>query len=198
MPNTMLEVAAATAERDPIFSINPLYAVGFIGLVIILFVVAEYNRFVQLKHKIKHAKLGIDVYLTQRFDLIPNLVECVKGYAAHEERVFTEMARLRGEYDKNKDLKSGSELYNRCNEVLAIGESNPYLQASEQFLNLQRNLTKMESQLQAARRIYNGDVTLYNTTISTFPNSFFASLFGFHEEELFVIEEYKKENVKIN
>ncbi len=198
MPNTMLEVAAATAERDPIFSINPLYAVGFIGLVIILFVVAEYNRFVQLKHKIKHAKSGIDVYLTQRFDLIPNLVECVKGYAAHEERVFTEMARLRGEYDKNKDLKSGSELYNRCNEVLAIGESNPYLQASEQFLNLQRNLTKMESQLQAARRIYNGDVTLYNTTISTFPNSFFASLFGFHEEELFVIEEYKKENVKIN
>lgn len=198
MPNTMLEVAAATAERDPIFSINPLYAVGFIGLVIILFVIAEYNRFVQLKHKIKHAKSGIDVYLTQRFDLIPNLVECVKGYAAHEERVFTEMARLRGEYDKNKDLKSGSELYNRCNEVLAIGESNPYLQASEQFLNLQRNLTKMESQLQAARRIYNGDVTLYNTTISTFPNSFFASLFGFHEEELFVIEEYKKENVKIN
>ena len=198
MPNTMLEVAAATAERDPIFSVNPLYAVGFIGLVIILFVVAEYNRFVQLKHKIKHAKSGIDVYLTQRFDLIPNLVECVKGYAAHEERVFTEMARLRGEYDKNKDLKSGSELYNRCNEVLAIGESNPYLQASEQFLNLQRNLTKMESQLQAARRIYNGDVTLYNTTISTFPNSFFASLFGFHEEELFVIEEYKKENVKIN
>ena len=198
MPNTMLEVAAATAERDPIFSINPLYAVGFIGLVIILFVVAEYNRFVQLKHKIKHAKSGIDVYLTQRFDLIPNLVECVKGYAAHEERVFTEMARLRGEYDKNKDLKSGSELYNRCNEVLAIGESNPYLQASEQFLNLQRNLTKMECQLQAARRIYNGDVTLYNTTISTFPNSFFASLFGFHEEELFVIEEYKKENVKIN
>ena len=69
---------------------------------------------------------------------------------------------------------------------------------SEQFLNLQKNLTKMESQLQAARRIYNGDVTLYNTTISTFPNSFFASLFGFHEEELFVIEEYKKENVKIN
>lgn len=198
MPNTMLEVAAATAERDPMFSINPLYTVGFIGLVIILFVVAEYNRFVQLKHKIKHAKSGIDVYLTQRFDLIPNLVECVKGYAAHEERVFTEMARLRGEYDKNKDLKSGSELYNRCNEVLAIGESNPYLQASEQFLNLQRNLTKMESQLQAARRIYNGDVTLYNTTISTFPNSFFASLFGFHEEELFVIEEYKKENVKIN
>ena len=180
MPNTMLEVAAATAERDPIFSINPLYAVGFIGLVIILFVVAEYNRFVQLKHKIKHAKSGIDVYLTQRFDLIPNLVECVKGYAAHEERVFTEMARLRGEYDKNKDLKSGSELYNRCNEVLAIGESNPYLQASEQFLNLQRNLTKMESQLQAARRVYNGDVTLYNITIETtilFPHKKSQKLF---------------------
>ena len=120
-----------------------------------------------------------------------------KGYAAHEEKVFTEMARLRGEYDRNKDLKAGSELYNKCNDILAIGEANPYLQASEQFLNLQKNLTKMESQLQAARRIYNGDVTLYNTTISTFPNSIFASFFGFHEEELFVIEEYKKENINI-
>ena len=66
-----------------------------------IFLIAEYNRFVQLKHKIKQAKSGIDVYLTQRFDLIPNLVECVKGYAAHEEKVFTEMARLRGEYDFN-------------------------------------------------------------------------------------------------
>lgn len=198
MSDTMLQIAATTAEREPLFSINPLAVVGFIAIVAILFIIAEYNRFVQLRHKIKQAKSGIDVYLTQRFDLIPNLVECVKGYAAHEERVFTEMARLRGEYDMNKNLKAGSELYNKCNEVLAIGESNPYLQASEQFLNLQKNLTKMESQLQAARRIYNGDVTLYNITISTFPNSFFASLFGFHEEELFVIEEYKKENVKIN
>jgi LemA protein len=197
MTDTMLEVAAASAESTPIILINPIYIIAVIGIIIIVFIIAEYNKFVQLKHKIKQAKSGIDVYLTQRFDLIPNLVECVKGYAAHEEKVFTEMARLRSEYSKNKDLRAGSELYNKCNEVLALGETNPYLQASDQFLNLQKSIIKMESQLQAARRIYNGDVTLYNTTISTFPNSFFASLFGFHEEELFVIEEYKRENVVI-
>ena len=112
MSDTMLQIAATTAEREPLFSINPLAVVGFIAIVAILFIIAEYNRFVQLRHKIKQAKSGIDVYLTQRFDLIPNLVECVKGYAAHEERVFTEMARLRGEYDMNKNLKAGSELYN--------------------------------------------------------------------------------------
>lgn len=197
MTHAMVSVAEASAEATPQMGFNPLYFIVFLAIVAIILIIAEYNKFVQLKHKIKQAKSGIDVYLTQRFDLIPNLVECVKGYAAHEEKVFTEMARLRGEYDRNKDLKAGSELYNKCNDVLAIGEANPYLQASEQFLNLQKNLTKMESQLQAARRIYNGDVTLYNTTISTFPNSIFASFFGFHEEELFVIEEYKKENINI-
>lgn len=198
MSDTMLRVAAETSNAAPQIGGNPLYVLIFILMIAAIFLIAEYNRFVQLKHKIKQAKSGIDVYLTQRFDLIPNLVECVKGYAAHEEKVFTEMARLRNEYTKSKDLKAGSELYNKCNDVLAIGEANPYLQASEQFLNLQKNLTKMESQLQAARRIYNGDVTLYNTTISTFPNSLLASFFGFHEEELFIIEEYKKENININ
>ncbi len=198
MSDTMLMAAADASNAAPQIGVNPLYVLMFILIVGAIFLVAEYNKFVQLRHKIKQAKSGIDVYLTQRFDLIPNLVECVKGYAAHEEKVFTEMARLRGEYERSKDLKAGSELYNKSNNILAIGEANPYLQASEQFLNLQKNLTKMESQLQAARRIYNGDVTLYNTTISTFPNSLFASFFGFHEEELFVIEEYKKENININ
>ena len=198
MSDTMLMAAADASNAAPQIGVNPLYVLMFILIVGAIFLVAEYNKFVQLRHKIKQAKSGIDVYLTQRFDLIPNLVECVKGYAAHEEKVFTEIARLRGEYERSKDLKAGSELYNKSNNILAIGEANPYLQASEQFLNLQKNLTKMESQLQAARRIYNGDVTLYNTTISTFPNSLFASFFGFHEEELFVIEEYKKENININ
>lgn len=196
--DAMMTVFAETAKRDPLLNINPLYVIIFLAILVCVIFIVEYNKFVQLRHKIRQAKSGIDVYLTQRFDLIPNLVECVKGYAAHEERVFTEIARLRGEYERTKDLKAGSDLYNKSNDILAIGESNPYLQANDQFLNLQKNLTKMESQLQAARRIYNGDVTLYNTTISTFPNSLFASFFGFKEEELFVIEEYKKENVDIS
>ena len=83
-------------------------------------------------------------------------------------------------------------------QIMAIGENNPELKSSEQFVNLQKNITKMESQLQAARRIYNGDVTLYNTSISTFPSNIFASIFGFKKEDLFEIEEYKKENIEID
>ena len=198
MSDTMLMAAADSSAAAPQIGVNPLYVLIFILIVGAIFIVAEYNKFVQLRHKIKQAKSGIDVYLTQRFDLIPNLVECVKGYAAHEEKVFTEMARLRGEYERSKDLKAGSELYNKCNNILAIGEANPYLQASEQFLNLQKNLTKMESQLQAARRIYNGDVTLYNTKIGQFPTIFVAKNFGFYELELFKAEDFKKQKIDIN
>lgn len=177
-----------------------MYIVVILLILVLIFIVAEFNTFVRLKNKIKHSKSGIEVYLNQRFDLIPNLVECVKGYTKYEEETLIKITKLRSEYNnaKNKDLKKGEELNNEFNNLLAVGESNPDLKASEQFMNLQKTLEKMESQLQAARRIYNGDVTLYNTTISTFPNNFFAGIFGFKEEELFQIEEYKKENIKPN
>lgn len=177
-----------------------MYIVVILLIFILVFFVLEFNTFIRLKNKIKHSKSGIEVYLNQRFDLIPNLVECVKGYAKYEEEVFSKIARLRSDYnnDKNKNLKKGEILNNEFNNLLAVGESNPNLKSSEQFMNLQKTLEKMESQLQAARRIYNGDVTLYNTTISTFPNNIFAKMFGFKEEDLFQIEEYKKENVKPN
>ena len=111
---------------------------------------------------------------------------------------FVKVAEMRSKFSESKDLKTGSELNSEFNKLMAVGENNPNLQASEQFLNLQKNLSKMESQLQAARRVYNGDVTLYNTAISTFPNNLFASIFGFKEEALFEIEEYKKENINVD
>jgi len=174
--------------------------VAVIVLLLIVFVVIEFNKFVVLKNKIKQSKSSIEVYLNQRFDLIPNLVECVKGYAKYEESVYSNIAKLRSEYsnEKSKNLKKASELNSKCNLLLAIGENNPNLQASEQFVGLQKTLEKMESQLQAARRVYNGDVTLYNTAISTFPSNIFALIFGFKQEDLFEIEEYKKENINID
>lgn len=177
-----------------------MYILAILLILILIFIMIEFNTFIRLRNKIKHSKSGIEVYLNQRFDLIPNLVECVKGYTKYEEQTLSKITNLRSQYNnaKNKDLKLGEELNNEFNNLLAVGESNPDLKASEQFLNLQRSLEKMESQLQAARRIYNGDVTLYNTTISTFPNNFFAGIFGFKEEDLFQIEEYKKKNVKPN
>lgn len=169
-------------------------------LLIVVIVILEFNKFIVLKNKIKQSKSSIEVYLNQRFDLIPNLVECVKGYAKYEESVYTNIAKMRTEFSnqKVKDLKKASELNSKLNQLLAVGENNPNLKASEQFLSLQRSIEKMESQLQASRRIYNGDVTLYNTAISTFPGSIIASCFGFKLEDLFEVEEYKKENIKID
>lgn len=167
------------------------------GIIIVL-IFSMYNSLVKMRNKVKQAESGIDVYLNQRFDLIPNLVECVKGYAKHEEAVYTKIAQMRSQFSNDKDLKMGAELNSEIKQILAIGENNPELKASEQFVNLQKNITKMESQLQAARRIYNGDVTLYNTAISTFPSNIFAGLFGFKMEDLFEIEEYKKENIEID
>lgn len=171
---------------------------GIIVVVALLYVIFVFNTFTRLKNRIKHSKSSIDIYLTQRFDLIPNLVSVVKEYAKYEESVYTKIAELRTQYNDTKSLDKGKELNTEFNKLLAVGENNPNLKASEQFLNLQKSLIKMESQLQAARRVYNGDVTLYNTTIESFPNSIFASAFGFKEEALFEIEEYKKENVKLD
>ena len=171
-----------------------------ICLIIITFLIITFNNFITLRNKVKQAKSSIEVYLNQRFDLIPNLVECVKGYMNHEADVFEKIAGMRASYnnDREKDLRKGTILNNECNNLLAVVENNPNLKSNEQFLNLQKSLSKMESQLQAARRIYNGDVTLYNTTISTFPNVIFAKIFGFKEFELFETEEYKKENIEID
>lgn len=167
-------------------------------IILILIILKQYNSLIKLKNKVNQAKSGIDVYLNQRFDLIPNLVECVKGYAKHEQQVLENITQLRTKYSKSKNLKEAEKLNNGINQVVAIAEQYPELKASEQFLNLQKNLSKMESQLQAARRIYNNEVTKYNTKITTIPSNIIAGIFGFKEENLFTIEEYKKENIEID
>ena len=174
-----------------------MYIALIIIIVLILVILAKYNGLVRSRNKVNQSKSGIDVYLNQRFDLIPNLVECVKGYSKHESELFENVAKLRTLYNETKDLDNASKLNSGVNKLLAVAENYPELKASEQFLNLQRNLTKIESQLQAARRIYNNEVTTYNTKIQTVPNNIIASVFGFKPAELFQIEEYKKENINI-
>lgn len=165
---------------------------------ILLFLFSQYNGLVKRKKKVEQAKSGIDVYLTQRFNLIPNLVECVKGYTKHEEKIFEEITKMRAKYMDSKDLKQGAELNSACNGLIAYAENYPELKASEQFLNLQKNLLKMESQLQAARRIYNSEVTRYNTKISVVPTNIIAGIFRFKEVDLFEIEEAETtKNIKV-
>lgn len=166
--------------------------------ILLITLLTLYNNLVKAQNRVKQAESGIDVYLNQRFDLIPNLVECVKAYSKHEQNIFTEIANLRSAYIKQpKDLKSAENLNNKMNQLIAVAENYPELKASEQYLNLQKTLTKLESQLQAARRIYNAEVTNYNDKITLVPSNVVAKLFGFKEAKLFEIEDYKKENINI-
>ena len=169
----------------------------FIIVILIIYVLFEYNKIVKLKNNTKQSESGIDVYLNQRFDLIPNLVECVKEYAKHEKELLEKVTEMRAGYLKNKNIKDAEKLNNGINNIIAIAENYPDLKASEQFLNLQNSLIKMESQLQAARRIYNNDVTKYNITLESIPTNVIGKIFGFKKMDLFQIEEYKKENIDI-
>ena len=170
-----------------------------IGIIVIIIVIilGMYNGLVTSRNKIKQAKSSIDVYLTQRFELIPNLVECVKEYMKHEATVMEKVTELRSNYNQTKDLKSGAELNAICNNMIGVAENNPDLKANEQFLELQKSLSKMESQLQAARRLYNSEVTVYNTKIATVPSNIIAGICGFQEEELFEAETEERNNVNI-
>lgn len=169
-------------------------------IIILIFIVllAIYNSLIKKRNAVKQSRSSIDVYLLQRFDLIPNLIECVKGYAKHEKEIFENISKLRTEYNETKNLDKASELNTEINNLLLIGENYPELKSSTNFLNLQKNLTKIEDQLQAARRLYNMDVTTYNTSLQVFPSNIIATIFKFKEETLFKIEPNQSENIKIN
>jgi len=179
----------------------PYVVIAIIFLVILILGICIfniYNGLVKLKLKTHQSKSAIDVYCQQRFDLIPNLVEVVKNYKKYEENVFTNIAELRTQYNKTKDISIGQELNTKLNTIISVVENYPELKASEQFLNLQKNLEKMESQLQAARRIYNNDVTKYNTKIATVPHNMIAKIFKFSPEPLFKVDNPEvKENIQI-
>lgn len=169
-------------------------------IIVVLFfiiVLSMYNGLIRKRNAVKQSRSSIDVYLTQRFDLIPNLIETVKGYAKHEKEVFESITKLRSEYEQTKDLEKASELNKQIDNILLISENYPELKSSENFLNLQKNLAKMEDQLQAARRLYNTDVTSYNTSLQIFPTNLVASAFHFKEEKLFELEAGKQQNIKV-
>ena len=168
------------------------------GAVVVIWIIVMYNSFVKSRQRVKQASSSIDVYLKQRFDLIPNIVETVKEYAKHEETVLEQIAKLRTEYENREqgNMKQNQELNDRYTNLLALVEAYPELKANESFLNLQKLLTKIESQLQAARRIYNMEVTEYNIKRLKFPNNIIANIFNFDEAYLFEATEAEKQVVK--
>lgn len=160
-----------------------------IALFLFIYVLALYNIIIKHLNLLKHSKSSIEVYLNQRFDLIPNLIECVKTYTIYEEKLFEKITKLRTDYIKNQELMSANTLDIELSKTILVLENYPTLKASEQFLNLQKKLAKMENQIQAARRIYNNEVEKYNNIINIFPNNLLAKIFNFKTENFFQMEE---------
>ena len=163
-----------------------------LALVIFLLLFIEFNSIIYLKNRAKRSYSTIDVFLKKRFDLIPNLIETVKGYAKYEGETLENIVKLRNSFNDG-DYKAGEKLNNTYNKLLALAEGYPKLKASENFLKLQKELTKVENEIAAARRLYINDVTNYNTKIQKFPHMIFALFIGARPMELlsFATEEVK-------
>jgi LemA protein len=166
-----------------------------IGVVVLLglYWVLERNSMVGARNRVDEAWSGIDVQLKRRHDLIPNLVETVKGYASHERETFQRVTEARAEAMKAQGPAEASAAEGRLSAVLgdlrAVAENYPQLRATENFQKLQNELTETEDEIQASRRIYNSNVQSYNTKIQVFPNSVIANSGGFTPREFFEISD---------
>jgi LemA protein len=163
-------------------------------LLFAMIVIASYNRFVRQRNLVEESWRQVDVELRRRYDLVPNLVETVKGYAAHERQVFDSVtaARNAAQTDSGSRAKQGEEesaLTRSLRGLLAVAEAYPQLKADQQFLALQAQLGETEDRIAAGRRFYNGNVRALNTRVETFPSSLIAGMFGFHKAEYFEVEE---------
>jgi LemA protein len=160
--------------------------------VIALFIFLEFNSIIYLKNRAKRSYATIDVFLKKRFDLIPNLIETVKGYTKYEGETLENLVKLRNSFNDG-DYKSGAKLNETYNKLIALTENYPELKASDNFLRLQKELTKVENEIAASRRLYINDVTNYNTKIQKFPHMIFAFIIGARRMELlsFATEEVK-------
>lgn len=155
--------------------------------------ISVYNQLVQFKNRVKEAWSDIEVQMKRRYDLIPNLLETVKGYAAHEKNVFEKVTQARaaaiGAQSMQEHAKAENVLSGALKSLFAVAEAYPQLRANENFLELQRELTDTEDKIQAARRFYNGNVRDMNTFIESFPSNIVAKVFNFPAQEFFELEE---------
>ncbi|MGD0167795.1 MAG: LemA family protein [Gaiellaceae bacterium] len=178
---------------------TPLYVVLICFALIALLVAISYNGLVRLRNKVEEAWRDVDVQLQRRHDLIPRLVEVVKGYAAHESTLFEELTRLRSEAEvaQGADAKGEPEarLAGAIGRAVVVAESYPTLRASESFLSLQKEIAETEDEIAASRDIYNDNVRIYDSRIQSFPVSYYADLFGFEPAAFFQADADERESV---
>ena len=168
----------------------PFIIIAVIFLIPILYVVLTYNTLVTLRNHIRDAWSNIDTELKRRYDLIPNLVATVKGYAAHEKGIFERVAQLRAQCrasqgSPQQQAVDENQLVSALQKLLAVVENYPQLKADRHFLELQKELVNTEDRIQAARRFFNGNVRDYRNKYQTFPSSIIAGMFGFESQDYF-------------
>ncbi len=192
---------------------SPTIIILIVVAVIVLWAIFAYNNFVRLIQRTKEAWADIDVQLKRRYDLIPNLVETVKGYASHERETFDAVTNARAEATKvhvdpskitpeSLAAMAGAEagLGQALGKLLAVAEAYPDLKANTNFLELQRELSDTENKIQAARRFYNGNARDLKISLQSFPSNVIGNMFKFNEEPYFELEDnsVEKEPVKVN
>jgi len=177
------------------------WILGIIIVVIVLLLIWFYNSTIGLRLRVKNAWAQIDVQLKRRNDLIPNLIETVKGYMKHEKSVLENITKARSAIMSATTLSAKAKASNQLSETLkslfAVSENYPQLKANENFMQLQEELTGTENKIAYSRQFYNDIVTIYNTKIQQFPGILFAKLFGFADEKVFETAAEERKNVKV-
>lgn len=170
--------------------------------IIVLYTIIQYNSLVKTNNLVKEAFSTMDVYLKKRWDLIPNLVEVVKGYANYEKDTLNEITTLRiNIYDNmsiNKKIDINEQITQNISKIMAISENYPELRASENFLKLSKELTEIEDEIANSRKYYNGAVRMLNNKIQMFPSNIVANIFKFKQEKMFESNTEEKNNIKVN
>lgn len=178
-----------------------LIIIGVIVLILIVFVVGTYNKLVSLRNRVKDQWSQIDVLLKRRADLIPNLVETVKGYANHEKETLNAVIEARNKTvtanTPEAEMQANGELTQALNKLFALSEAYPDLKANTNFMQLQQDLTETEDKISHARQFYNDSVLIYKNKLEMFPSNIIASIFGFKPEAFFEATEAEKETPKV-
>ena len=175
----------------------------FIGIGVLLLVVifVIFNKIIKANNKVKEAFATIDVYLKKRWDLIPNLIEVVKGYSKHESNTLKEVIELRnGVYDDlsdNEKIKTNNKINKSLSRIFALAENYPELKANENFLKLSSELTDIEDEIAQSRKYFNAVVRDYNNIVEVFPNNIIAKLFGYKSKLMFSIDDNERDNIKV-
>lgn len=184
---------------------NILWVVLAVIAVLAFAIIGMYNGLIRLKNRVEEAWSDIDVQLKRRYDLIPNLVSTVKGYAKHEEGTFTKVTEARtaamaaqAKGDAKAQAEAENMLSSTLKSIFALSENYPELKANTNFLELQKELSDTENKIQASRRFYNGNVRDFNTKLQVFPTNIIGNMLGFKSRDFFEIEnEEEKKNVEV-